>query len=161
MLYEKLPGSPAHNIYALSPEQLAHFIDTYADQAIKVSEVKFEAIGGLRTNDANETVVGRSVDTRNCNGPYHDDLGGPFRSTSDQYLHHLEAILSAIKANMLFRETPLFAYLANLEVRDLIVACLSLKEEEHEFYLKHPDSISGNLLITASGAVSGLLDWQW
>jgi hypothetical protein len=116
MLYEKLPGSPTHDLNALSPEQLARFIDTYADQAIKVSEVKFEAIGGLCTDNANRTVVGRSVDTRNCNGPHCDNLGGPFRSTSEQYLHHIEAILSAIKANMLFRETPLFAYLANLEV---------------------------------------------
>jgi hypothetical protein len=86
---------------ALSPEQIEFLIDTYTAQAIKVSEVKFEAIGGLSTNDSNETVIGKSVDIRKSNGPHRDDLGGPFHSTLDQYLHHVDAILSAIKANMM------------------------------------------------------------
>jgi hypothetical protein len=146
---------------ALSPEQIEFLIDTYAAQAIKVSEVKFEAIGGLCTNDSNETVIGKSVDIRKSNGPHRDDLGGPFHSILDQYLHHVDAILSAIKANMMFRGAPLFAYLAYLEVRELILACSSLKEEEHEFYLKHPDPKSDNMLISSSGAVTALLDWQW
>lgn len=161
MVYEKLPGSPVHDLNTLSPEQLALFIDTYAAQAIQVSEVKFAAIGGLCTNDANEIVVGKSVDIRNSNGPHCKDLGGPFHSSLEYYLHHIEAVLSAIKANMLFREAPLLAYLANLEVRELIRACPTLKEEEHEFYLKHPDGKSDNQLITSTGKVSALLDWQW
>jgi hypothetical protein len=136
-------------------------IDTYAAQAIKVSEIKFKAIGGLRTNDSNKIVVGKSVDIRKSNGPYSDDLGGPFQSTLDRYLHHVDAILSAIRANMMFRGAPLFAYLSYLEVRELILASPSLKEEEHEFYLKHPDPKSDNLLISSSGAVTALLDWQW
>jgi len=62
---------------------------------------------------------------------------------------------------MMFREAPLFAYLAYLEVRELILACPTLKEEETEFYLRHPDSKSDNMLIESSGAVTALLDWQW
>jgi len=161
MLYEKMPGSPGHDLNALSPEQLELLIDTYAAQTIKVSEVKFEAIGGLCLNDSNETVVGKLVDIREANGPHSDDLGGPFPSNLEKYLHQVDAILSAIKADMMFREAPLFAYLAYLEVRELILACPTLKEEETEFYLRHPDSKSDNMLIESSGAVTALLDWQW
>jgi len=126
-----------------------------------VSAIKSEAIGGLCTNNSNETVIGKSVDIRNSNGPHSDDLGGPFHSTLEKYLHQIDAILSAIKANMMFRGAPLFAYLSYLEVRELILACPALKEEEQEFYLKHPDPKSDNLLISSSGAVTALLDWQW
>ena len=136
-------------------------INTYAAQAIKVSEVKFEAIGGLSTNDTNGTVIGQSVDIRKSNGPHSDELGGPFHSTLDRYLHQIDAMLSAIRANMMFRGAPLFAYLSYLEVRELILACPALKEEEHEFYLRHPDPKSDKMLISSSGAVTALLDWQW
>jgi hypothetical protein len=97
------------------------------------------------------------------NGPDSNDLGGPFQSTRDRYLYRIEDALSAIKADMLYRPAPLRAYLAHLEVRDLIRACPALKEEEeeHDFYLKQPDGGSDNILITSSGEVSALLDWEW
>jgi hypothetical protein len=112
-------------------------------------------------DDAGAITVGRLVDTRVCNGPDCNDLGGPFKSTRDQYLYHIEASLSAIKAGTLFRRASLRAYLAHLEVRDLILGCAALKEDESEFYLRHPDLTSDNILIDESGAVSAILDWEW
>jgi hypothetical protein len=156
-----LPGSPAHDLDDLSPEQLDRFIDTYAAEAIKISAVKFPALGGLCLDNTGAITVGRLVDSRCCNGSDCNDLGGPFKSTRDQYLYHIEASLSAIKAGTLFRRTPLRAYLAHLEVRNLILGCAALKEDESEFYLKHPDLTSGNILIEESGAVSAILDWEW
>jgi hypothetical protein len=156
-----MAGSPAHDLDALSPQQLDRFIDTYAAEAIKISSVKFAAVGGLCLDNAGAITVGRMVDTRNCNRPDCNHLGGPFKSTRDQYLYQMEASLSAIKAGMLFRRTPLRAYLAHLEVRDLILGCAALKEEEQEFYLRHPDLTSNNILMVESGAVSAVLDWEW
>jgi len=86
MLYEKMPGSPAHDLNALSPEQLELLIDTYAAQTIKVSEVKFEAIGGLCLNDSNETVVGKLVDIREANGPHSDDLSRKILAPGRRYI---------------------------------------------------------------------------
>lgn len=98
---------------------------------------------------------------RQSNGPDCNHLGGPFKSTRDRYLYQIEAALSAIKVGTLFRRAPLRAYLAHLEVRDLILGCESLEEDEQEFYLKHPDGTSDNILIDQTGAVSALLDWEW
>jgi hypothetical protein len=161
VLYEKLPGKPAHDLEKLSPEQLERFIDTYAIQAIKISEVKFAAVGGLCLDVGGEIAVGRLVDVRDSNGPDCDHLGGPFLSTRERYLYQVEAALSAIKAGTLFRNAPLRAYMAHLEVRDLILGCEALRASETEFYLKHPDSTSDNILISDTGAVTALLDWEW
>ena len=156
-----MPGSPGHDLDELSPQQLDRFIDTYALEAIKLSSVKFVAVGGLCLDNAGAITVGSLVDTRFCNGPDSNHLGGPFKSTRDQYLYQIEACLSAIKAGMLFRLSPLRAYLAHLEVRDLILDCAALAEEEPEFYLKHPDGTADNILLDESGAVTALLDWEW
>lgn len=79
---------------------------------------------------------------------------------SDTY--HIDACLSAIKANTLYRRTPLLAYLAYLELREM-VASSSLLAHEHDqgYYLVHPDSTSDNVLIAENGEVTGLLDWEW
>lgn len=130
-------------------------------QAIKLSEAKFTAVGGLCLDQSGAITVGKLVDVRVSNAPDCDDLGGPFRSTRDRYLYHIEAVLCAIKADMLFRRAPLHAYLAHLEIKDLILASPDLRQSETEFYLKHPDASSDNILATESGAVSGLLDWEW
>jgi len=163
MIYEKLPGSPAFDPEDLSAEQLDLFIDTYVAQSIKISNLKFPAIGSLEAEAKHQTeiTVGPVLDTRNTNGPNRNDFGGPFRSKREEYLHHVEELLSAIKADTLFRHAPLEAYLAHLEVRDLILASPVLREEDHEFYLQHPDQYSDNILIGPTGAVSALLDWEW
>ena len=69
--------------------------------------------------------------------------------------------MSAIKAGTLFRRGSFRAYLAHLEVRDLILGCAALKEDESEFYLRHPDGTADNILIDEPGSVSALLDWEW
>jgi hypothetical protein len=141
--------------------QLDRFIDTYAAQSIKISNIRFEAIGGLQLNDAKETVVGKLVDIRETNHPDCEDLGGPFSSTREKYLYQLVASIAAIKAGYLFRDAPLRAYLAYCEVKKLVLACQQLKEVEDGFYLRHPDATSNNILMLENGEVSGLLDWEW
>ena len=160
-MYEQLPGSPAHDLDDLSPEQLDRFIDTYAAEAIKISSVKFPAVGGLCLDDAGAITVGKMVDTRESSAAGCNHLGGPFKSTRERYLYQIEANMSAIKAGTLFRYGAHRAYLAHLEVRDLILGCAALQEDEQEFYLKHPDGTADNILIDGSGAVSALLDWEW
>jgi hypothetical protein len=161
ILYSKLPGSPAQDLETLNSEQLDLFIDTYVLQAIKISAVKFDAVGGLRLNGKGQTVVGGSVDIRETNLPGCLDLGGPFESTRARYLYRIEACLKAIEADMLFRVAPLHAYLAYLEVKRMVSACELLKEEEHDFYLKHSHAASHNILISQTGEITALLDWEW
>lgn len=156
-----MPGSPVHTLEALTATQVYNLVDTYAKQSIKIHEAKFPAIGGLRTDQFDNILVGALVDIRNSNAPDSQNLGGPFSSTRELYIHHMDAALSAIRAGQLFRAAPLRAYLAHLHVKDLILSCPKLREEEKDFYLKHPDGKTDNILIDAEGAVTALLDWEW
>jgi hypothetical protein len=156
-----MPGSPAHDLEALSSHQLDVFVDTYAQQSIKIAKARFSGLGGLCTDAQGAVTVGALVESRNSNGPENPGLGGPFRSSLELYVHQVEAALSAIKAGQLFRAAPYRAYLAHLKVKDLILSCPTLTEKEHEFYLRHPDGKSDNILIAEDGSVTALLDWQW
>ena len=146
----------------LSSDQIDNMIDSYAEQMIKISEVSFDAIGGLKLSAEEKIVVGGMVDSRDTNAPDQVDLGGPFCSMRERYLYQIDACLAAIEADMLFRRDLYTSFLAYREIRELVAASPVLNEEENpQFYLVHPDGGASNILIMEDGRVSALLDWEW
>jgi hypothetical protein len=147
---------------ALSSDQIDKMIDTYAEQMIKISEVSFDAIGGLKLDENGKIVVGGMVDSRDTNAPDQANLGGPFHSMREYYLYQIDACLAAIKAGMLFRRDLYTSFLAYRELRELVASSPVLNaEEDSKFYLVHPDGGASNILITEDGRISALLDWEW
>lgn len=147
---------------ALSSDQIDNMIDSYAEQMIKISEVSFDAIGGLKLGAEGKIVVGGMVDSRDTNAPNQVDLGGPFCSMRERYLYQIDACLAAIEADMLFRSDLSTMYLAYLDLRDLVKSTSLLdQDQETRFYLKHPDETLDNFLIMENGEVSAILDWEW
>jgi hypothetical protein len=147
---------------ALTSDQIDKMIDTYAEQMIKISEVGFDAIGGLKLDENGKIVVGGMVDSRDTNAPDQENLGGPFHSMREYYLYQIDACLAAIEAGMLFWRDLYTSFLAYREIRELVASSPVLNEEkDSKFYLTHPDGGASNILIAEDGRISALLDWEW
>lgn len=141
-------------------EWLSSVIDHYADISIRISTLKYDAIGGLDIDLDGNLVVGSDVEFSLTSSRNPTGLHGLFRSLRERFLHIVDAMLDYIKRGIVYRTRPTLAYLVYLEIRRLIGAFSPLAAEETEFYLEHPDSHSGNILLSGS-SISGYIDWQW
>jgi hypothetical protein len=136
------------------------YIDNYAKQCILLSSLKFNAIGSLGEGE-DGVFVGDVVNTRVGLSPVAPYFGGPFTSISQYYLHNIDNVLKAIVEGTIYRDRPMFEYLAHLQVKKWIIEeAQYLDNEDNEFYLWHPDSHSDNMMVGDDHRMTAMIDWQ-
>ena len=155
---EKVSGRPSDNVASSSVKQ--RYIESYAQQALTLSSLRFYSIGSLQLDENEKVVVGNVVNTRVGLAPIAPHWGGPFKSITEMYLHNIEGILKAIRDGTIYRDRPLFEYLAHLDVKAWLMGDKSMGLDQDEFYLWHPDSRSDNMMVGPDHQISSMIDWQ-
>lgn len=135
-------------------------IESYADMSIKLSNLKFDKIGSLDTDQDGNIIVGQDTYFAFHGHPEGHTFGGPYLTLLDRYLFCIDNVLSLIRNQVIYRHRLLFAYLLYLDLRKLVRRFAILYKQETEFYIEHPDSHAGNIMFKGT-QVSGYLDWEW
>jgi hypothetical protein len=156
--FEKVAGRPSNNLASPSVKQI--YIESYAQQALTLSSLRFNSIGSLQRDESEKIVVGDVVNTRVGLAPIAPYFGGPFKSVTELYLHNIEGILKAIRDGTIYRDRPLFECLAHSDVKAWLMEDKSMGLDQDEFYLWHPDSHSDNMMVGPDHHISSMIDWQ-
>jgi hypothetical protein len=144
----------------MSEGDMRVFVKDFAEISIKLSNLKFEAIGSLTHNKDGKVVCGPHLALGYqyyVKPPYY---GGPFRTVRERYLHRIDSLIGLIKAGLIHRRSPLLHFLAFMEARRLVESDSEMAQQESEFYIRHPDCV-GNNIMSEDGRITGLIDWEW
>ncbi|KAH7389773.1 hypothetical protein BKA66DRAFT_414088 [Pyrenochaeta sp. MPI-SDFR-AT-0127] len=82
---------------------------------------------------------------------------GPFETAKDYHMAIIEAHLSLIEEGTLYPEHAVEAYLTYSILQERIS---ELYKELESFYLTHIDAKGDHILLSPSGHISGIIDWQ-
>lgn len=162
MIFSRLPGHDGSDEeeHPITPEMKAQMIEGYADIAIKIAGLKFEAVGSFDVGPDQDIIIGACVQYINGGTKDASPYGGPFKSMGAFHLFYIDNTLDLIARGIVHRQRLLYAYLVYLEIRRLIVGHEPLWREPAEFYINHPDTHAGNLLLDG-GSITGYIDWEW
>jgi hypothetical protein len=153
--FEKVQGHSLDN--SCRPAVKRSHIESYARHAITISNTQFPFVGSLSADGKS----GNVVNTRVGLAPVAPYFGGGFDSAKKMYIHNLDNILQAIRDGTIYRDRPLFEYLAHLYVKEWLMDDKSVDLDSDEgFYLWHPDSHSDNMMIGKDHEISSMIDWQ-
>jgi hypothetical protein len=143
--------------------ELKAFIETYAAFMIKLSTLEFDGYGSLqhvRGDSKNGVIVGPLM----CKGRFNKRVSpywfGPFMSTRERYLTHIDHILEHIGEDGFYDDQPIMACLLHLYARDLVERNAEMAIREEVFYIRHIDHHEGQTL-TDDGRITAVLDWEW
>ena len=141
------------------PHELSKTIKDLAKFHISLEQLKFPLSGSLYRTDSGDVELGPWVISQMASSepPY---FPGPFRSEQERILAELDSILHAIEAGARFTEDPISAYLAHLEMRDLVRNCDEMADES-AFYVKHADDKCDHIMVDEDGHITGIIDWEW
>lgn len=157
-----MPGRPDPDLACLDQcpkDKLYRLVNQFASISIRMSRLKFAAIGSLDASDHGDIRVGVSADFMFVNDQGKPCFFGPWYSLRDRYLAVVNHILTSTRKGYMYRSGLLLPYLRSLELRWFLLSSTALARDK-TFYLTHPDLHSLNIL-SESGDVTGLVDWQW
>lgn len=145
-----------------SADSLKTFIDAYARFQISLSHLPFNRIGSLApsNSDASSPHVGPLISHFGFNRPEPPYFFGPFKTNRERYLTHIDLVLELIEAGVHMQDDPVYAYLAHLHLRDVVVDLEELAQEETEFYVKHADD-KADQCLAVDDEITAVIDWEW
>jgi hypothetical protein len=138
------------------------FIEGYADYAIQVAELSYDAIGSLKFGESGASgsiTVGPLVDLYGISGTAAPHFPGPFKTMRDRYIHQIDRALECTRKGLVGRGRPLYAYLGHLVARSLVMDCAELTKEGDEFFIRQPDALVGQFL-SRENEITAVLDWE-
>ncbi|WVF70961.1 hypothetical protein IAT40_005757 [Kwoniella sp. CBS 6097] len=146
----------------LPKEQLELFIEVYAKQQIKMSEVfvPTKRIGCLSNNPDNNIVAGPIIARGTFMTHKPPYLLGPFKTLQERYLAHIRAHLDYLALGAI-QWCAMESYLWHLEVEELVLNSRLLAEEPDAVYIKHDDDKGDIFLYDDQKQITGVLDWEW
>lgn len=144
----------------LDEPQMRSMIESFAHLSVKMSNLTFDAIGGLDEAEDGSVIIGvdPSFDFPAPGGG--TQFGGPYKTLLERYLLIIDKALETIVKGEMFRKRPTLAYLVYLETRRLVMNCKALAAPETHFYLEHADPHEPNLLFQGP-VITAILDWEW
>ena len=141
---------------------MSTFIDSYARFQIKLSDLRFDRIGSL-SPDISATDgarVGPLISHFGFNRPEPPYFLGPFRTNRERYLAHIDLVLKLTESGVHMQDDPVYAYLAHLYMRDMVLGIEELAKEETEFYVKHADD-KADQCLAIDDEITAVVDWEW
>ncbi|WVQ65208.1 uncharacterized protein L199_003381 [Kwoniella botswanensis] len=152
-----------------TPEQMDQAVHDYALFQISLKSLSFDSIGSLYPApsdlkpkpDTSPVVVGPllSFYLRFDEAPH---FVGPFKSNKERYLSSIDLVLGKIREGIFYPEIARFAYLAHLELKDMVNRYDHWETcEDGRFYFKHGEDKGDHIMIDEDGHITGVLDWEW
>ena len=85
---------------------------------------------------------------------------GPFKTVRERYLAFIDHILKEIEAGSELEEEAMPAYLAHLDIEEVVLHDEEMGREEVT-YLKHADDKGDQIMVDEDGHITAVIDWEW
>lgn len=165
IIFDHKRGAPSEDLF-WEPESdtqaaRATFIEEYADYAIQVAELSYDAIGSLKFGEGSASgsiTVGPLVDLYGISGIAPPHFPGPFKTMRDRCILQIDRVLEYTRKGLVGRGRPLYVYLGHLVARSLVMNCADLAKEEGEFFIRQPDALTCQFL-SHENEITAVLDW--
>lgn len=160
-------GDPICGFGKDNPEADMPLIKDYARHQTFLAKFSIRGIGSLQRAMSEESAgqhrhrytVGPLLEKQihRLNPPHLDKI---FQCDRDKYLAMIDEHLKLFREGQSPVKKPLWAYLAHLEVREMIASDERMANSG-ECYLHHTDDSFRNIMSDDAGHLTGVIDWEW